>query len=74
VRTGWPTPFASPDLNIKDQALAPIIPANSAIYKTMMQLNPIQDRLELHPVSPLALMFVLVDVHHARGVNGMLYF
>lgn len=72
--TGRPASFASPYLNLKDQALAPIIPPSNAIHETMMQLNPIQDRLEQHPVSPLVDGFVLVDVHHARGVNGMLYF
>src|SRR6185369_7770945 len=37
-------------LYLKDRSLLSFLPFNGAIDKTRMQLHPIQDRLEQHPV------------------------
>ena len=44
------------------------------IYKTRVQLDPIQDRLDLHPVFSFLVMDFLVDLHNAKKKNRMLYF
>lgn len=53
-RTDRSAPLAEANLNVKDHARLRITPANRAVHKTGVQLHPIQNRLKLHPVSPLA--------------------
>ena len=54
--TDWPPVFARPYFNFKDRLLLLLYKSCGGIYKTMMQLNPIQDRLEQHPVLLVSLI------------------
>lgn len=51
-----------------------ILQRTLAIYKTSMQLYPIQYTFELHPVFSSLAMDFLVEFHNAKENNGMLYF
>jgi hypothetical protein len=61
-------------LDFQDHLLPQITAVDCAIHKTSMQLDPVQDRFELHPVFPSFGFGILVDSQNAKEVNGMLYF
>lgn len=61
-----------PNFNVKRHPCPPFIPADSATHKTCVQLQPVQDRLEPHPVFSSLAMDFLVDVHNSKKDGGML--
>lgn len=51
-----------------------ITPAASAIYKSSVQLNLVQDRPDSHLAFSPWQWLSLVDLHNAKENSGMLYF
>jgi hypothetical protein len=75
TRADWPAAFPRADLDVERCSHFPCdTPADRAIYKTSMQLYPIQYTFELHPVFSSLAMDFLVEFHNAKENNGMLYF
>ena len=62
----WPTTLSGFDFYLQGQSPRLLTPTNLAVHKTSMQLNPIQDRLDLHPVFSSLVMDFLVDLHNAK--------
>ena len=72
--TDGPVALARPDFHFHGQSPRFFAPTYRAVHKTTMQLHPIQDRLDLHPVFSFLAQVFLVEIHNAKKEDGMLCF
>lgn len=74
TRTDWSAAFPCPNLHFKCQTVATFTETGLAVHKTFVDLDSIQYRLYLHPVSPpLAMDFSSISIMPKKE-NGMLLF